>query len=117
MTLYDQNPAAWDALAASGRENLRIMAKMFDRCADMDRALGFDGATKHWHHGKNNANMSSDRRAAQWLAAQGKAAVAKPAAPQEPAAQGTMLLVVVPAGMDAKVAKVLGILGCDVTEV
>ena len=113
-SLYDQNPAAWDKLAAGGKPSLRDMARRFETCADMDRALGTDGAAPKWLRGVNGATSRSERLAREWL----EAHRAKPAAPvtPPPAEAVTFLVIAAPATAD-RAQKVLALLGCEFVEV
>lgn len=114
-TLYEQNPQAWDNLAAKGRKNLREMAKHFDVCAEMDRALGLSGASCHWLSGRNSARMSTDYSAGAWLREnKAKAAQAEPKATEKDA---TLFLVSAQNGNAERARKLLELIGCEVVEV
>jgi hypothetical protein len=110
MTLYEQNPAAWDRIAASGKPALVAMAKLFDTVESMDRALGATKAAYHWHTGRNTASMTYDRRARLWLDAQA------PAPASTPKATETVYMVICPAAKSETVARVLRALACEVVE-
>ena len=69
-SLYEQHAAAFDRIAASGKPSIREMARLFDDVHEFNRALGAVKAAEHWIKGRNNASMSSERRAKEWLAAQ-----------------------------------------------
>lgn len=116
MTLYEQYKAGFDKVAASGKPHIARMAMHFDTKADMDAALGFQGATKHWCRGMN-ASTTSDLRAKAWLEAHAKpATVATPAAPTPPAA-GDMLLLAGDAATLAKIARIAAVMGCEAIDV
>jgi hypothetical protein len=68
-TLYEQNPAAWQALAQAGKPWLGQMAKHFTRVHDMNKALGTVNAVDHWIAQRNGATKVSDKKACEWLAA------------------------------------------------
>lgn len=111
ISLYDINSEAWDMVAAAGGEYLREMAKHFEMCADMDRALGFKNAASNWHAGRSGFSLDANRRARAWL--QAKDAKAEPQAKEI----GDLLLVACPPGMAEKAKRVLAVIGCDVTEI
>jgi hypothetical protein len=114
-TLYEQNPQAWDNLAARGRKNLREMAKHFSACPEMDRALGLSGAACHWLAGRNSARMATDFSAGAWL----RENVAK-AAPEDVRAadqSATLFLVSTQNGNAERARKLLELIGCEVVEV
>lgn len=113
MTLYEQNPAAWDRIAASGKPSICQMAKCFDHLADMDAALGASKAAYHWHTGRNNASMTYERRARAWL---DQAAAKVDNAPQVDRPSETVYMVICPAAKAETVARVLRALACEVVE-
>ncbi len=115
-SLYDQNPEVWGELASKGRGCLASMAKKFVKCADMDRALGFQNETARWHGGRGFPAYGAENRAEHWLGG-----IVVPHAKQPPAAQKDavpdMLLVVGPVVSLEKAKRLLAVLGCEVTEV
>lgn len=113
-TLYEQNPAAWDKLAAKGRTGLRDMAKHFSVCADMDRALGVTGASCHWLAERNSARMSTDYTARAWLK---ENASSEKEAPEKTTQTGTLFLVSAQNGNAERARKLLELIGCEVVEV
>jgi len=114
VSLYDQAPATWDNIAASGRPSVRDMAKHFTRCIDMDRAFGFNNAASHWLSGRNMPSNATERLASAWLRAP---RVTEPEAKPEPKHEtAALLLVVCPLDAKAKAKRVLAMLGCEVLE-
>lgn len=113
MILYEQNPAAWDKIAASGKPALREVAKCFDLVADMDAALGASKAAYHWLRGSNNASLAYERRARAWL---DQAAAKVDNAPAVPRQSETVYMVICPAAKAETVARVLRALACEVVE-
>lgn len=113
MTLYEQNPAAWDALAAKGRKALAQMAKCIDTTQEMDAALGAINAAKHWHAGRNSASMAYENRARAWL---DQAAAKVDNAPQVGRPSEAVYMVICPAAKSETVARVLRALACEVVE-
>ncbi len=111
MSLYSINKEAWDKVADAGGECLREMAKHFEMCADMDRALGFKNAASNWHAGRSGFSLDANRRARAWL--QAKDAEAE----QQVKETGDLLLVACRPGMAEKAKRVLAVIGCDVTEI
>ena len=111
-SLNDQYPDAWKKVEADGKFSLAEMAKHFTDADSMNDALGYLDAVKNWIGGRNRASGQSDRKAAAWLK---NRLDITPVAPPSPKS-GALLLVACPPGTDAKVAKVLAFLGCEVTE-
>lgn len=68
MTIYDQNPEHWDAIAKF-RPNLAAMAKLFTDPKSFNEALGYTDAAKNWT-GKRRGMPSpeAERRATEWVA-------------------------------------------------
>lgn len=113
-TLYEQEKAAWDDIAASGRPNVAIAARYFTAYAEMERSLGLCPSTvKKWVVGRNNVSRNSEMIARLWLDNRVRDL------PPEPAKQQSsgVLLVVVPDGATEKVKRVLTMLGCEVEDV
>ena len=111
-SLYEQDAAAWDRIAKSGRPALRDMAGQFRELYEMEQALGFGHSViKKWVAG-GNPSQTAERRAAAWL--RDRAIVAPPA---PPAAASATFLCVAPAGNAAKVQKVLRMLGCEIIDI
>ncbi|MEQ9634635.1 MAG: hypothetical protein RLW68_00975 [Devosia marina] len=107
MTLYHENTAFWDGIATS-KPCLSEMARHFSSDDEMAIALGFSrGTVRKWVTGHNGISGTAERRAKEWLSARSKA----------PNSDGMVMLVACSAAMALKVQKVLGILGCDVTEI
>lgn len=118
-SLYDQNPAAWDKVAADGFGNLAAASRLFTRPTDMDKAIGFNYAVHHWIAG-NKASRTSDERARRWLETQRKPTAQQtlPLAPVvAPVSKGALLLVACPVGTEDKARKLLAFIGCEVTDV
>ena len=111
-SLYDQYPDEWKKVEADGKFNLAEMARHFTDTQSMNDALGYLDAVKNWIGGRNRASGQSDRKAAEWL--KNRVDITPVAIPDQRA--GALLLVACPPGSDAKVAKVLAFLGCEVTE-
>ena len=111
-SLYDLNKPALDRIAKSGKPHIAEMARHFSVTHDMDRALGYSlGTVNNWVMERNGISQASDNRAREWL----EKNIWEQSA--DAATDAEMLLVVVPPGKSEKVAKVLALLGCDVTEV
>lgn len=114
MTLYEQNPAAWDKIAASGAPNLAIMARYFLKPSEMDAALGYTKAVGNWVRRGGSFRSCTDKTAQLWLASNVK--VAAPA-PKPAAASGVMLLIVCPDGIAPKIERIAAMMGCEVTDI
>ena len=112
-TLYEQNPEAWDKIAASGFPSVREVAKKFYKPSEMNKALGYVNGAQHWLSGRNNAASRAERAAKAWLASSGSPApVVKPAADQS-----ATFLCICDKTTAAKVQKVLALMGCEFVEV
>lgn len=116
-SLYELNPAVWDAMAEKGRTGIAEMARIFDNERDMDAALGATHASWHWMAGRNNASMTYERRARLWLAEREAPAAPQPAqaAPSKPSE--AILMVIPPLERTDAVRRVLAALGCQVVDV
>jgi hypothetical protein len=114
MSIYDQDKAAWDRMAASGRPNLAEMAKRFGTAAEMDAALGLNGAVRHWAKGESLASTGTETAAKLWLEKHDKP---KPELPSNGTTQGRVLMVVCNDATADRAIKMLAILGCEVVEV
>lgn len=133
-TLYDKNPAAWEAIIQSGNPNLGALSKKMFTAAQMDRALGMANSAGRWHNRLASPTLDMDGRAAEFLSngyiplqPKSKAIpdlVSKPVDVEAPqpsgqgkASVGTVLVVTVPqASKVAGVIKLLKTIGCDVIE-
>ena len=112
-TLYEQNPEAWDLIAANRFVSVREVAKMFHKPSQMNEALGYTNGAEHWLAGRNNATNRAERAAKAWLASSGlPAPVVKPAADQS-----ATFLCICDKATAAKVQKVLDLMGCEFVEV
>lgn len=115
LSLYEERKDVWAKLEGEGFTGLAALAREFDLCADMDRALGFANATAKWHRGHQIPSMNSERKARAWLSAQAKQIVDD--APAASVTAGTILLVACANDVADKAGRVLAVLGCEVTEV
>ena len=114
MTLFEQNPEAWQAIREMGRPNLYRMSKLVYSATEMEDALCYGhGVVIKWVEGRNKASKESDRRAAAWLQIQKRED--KPEAPAP--AESKMLLIACPAGVAPKIEHIAAMLGCDVTDI
>lgn len=112
-SLYDQNPEAWDRIAAMGCESLCDVAKSFNIFADLDRALGFQNASAKWISRGGRPSSDAERRAAKLLRDQAK--VVDDAPRTEPS--GVILIVSCHHSSADKARRLLAVLGCEVTEI
>lgn len=124
-TIYDRNKENWTKIERAGFSSLAEMARRMTSPSVMDDALGYRSATSKWTCGKGMPSPDAERRARAWVSG----TRTTPANGQNgqnghtvqpdkaDAISGTVYLVACPPGMAPKVEKVLGFLGCDVTEV
>ena len=111
-TVYEQNPASWDKIAANGCPNVALMARHFSTCGEMDKALGYTKAASNWARRGGQVSPQADRAAGLWLSLNAKPAPAAP--PPAAPASGTLLLIVCPPDVAPKVERVATMLGCEV---
>lgn len=109
-TLYEQNPAAWDEIAANGWPNVAAMAKRFSEYKEMDAALGYTKAASNWAIRRGQISGSVEQSAKNWLAAN---SAPEPVAPPS---DGVLMVIPPAAKLDA-VRRVLDALGCEVIDV
>ncbi|CAB5220330.1 hypothetical protein UFOVP233_49 [uncultured Caudovirales phage] len=123
--LYELNKENWDKLAMTGFPSVAEMAKHFTLCTELGAAIGVGGgAVSKWARGQSRPTKMFEGRAADWLNSKTPyapltiAPIPTPAQPTAPAVPDVvMLLVVCPSAAAAKAQKILGFLGCEVTEV
>lgn len=114
MSLYAENKEAWDAIAVY-RPSVAEMSKQFKEASAMETALGFGPSVIcKWVRKRGGVSLDADRRAAVWLDRQRNGQpVAAPAS-----AAGVLMLVSCPdPATAAKAARLLGVIGCEATEV
>jgi hypothetical protein len=121
-SLYAQDQAAWDRIAAMGCESLMEMSKHFDLCADMDRALGFKNAAAKWHRGANRPSTEANMRARAWIVENVEQSDPAPVPSQmildlKDKPKVITMLVTCDSDQMQKVSRVLSILGCNVVEI
>lgn len=115
QTIYQQNPDAWQKIEKAGFSNLAEMARRMTSASIMDDALGYRSATSKWSRGKGMPSPDAERRARAYIS--GTRTTPGNVGAQPDNLGGALYLVACPPGSAAKVERVLGILGCDVTEV
>lgn len=109
-TLYEQNPAAWDEIAAKGWPNVAAMARRMHENKQMDHALGFSKSAANWVSRRGQISRAAEQSAKNWLAA-------NPAPePETPPSDGVLMVIPPAAKLDA-VRRVLAALGCEVIDV
>lgn len=116
QTIYQRNPDAWTKIEKAGYTNLAEMARRMASASIMDDALGYRSATSKWSRGKGMPSPDAERRARAYIN-RTRIIPAGSHTGQPDNLGGAIYLVACPPGTAAKVEKVLGILGCDVTEV
>lgn len=116
QTIYQRNPDAWTKIEKAGYTNLAEMARRMASASIMDDALGYRSATSKWSRGKGMPSPDAERRARAYISGT-RIASTNGHAEQADNLGGAIYLVACPPGSAAKVERVLGILGCDVTEV
>ena len=117
ISLYDQNPKAWDILAASGKPSIAEMARHFSKCSEMERAMGYSstGAVSHWLSGNNGASRKSEAMARAWL--DGVTKQQRPKAKPQAQTAGNLLLVAGAPEKLEKARKILELIGCEVEDI
>ena len=116
QTIYEQNKEDWAAIGVYW-PRLAEMAGYFTDKPKMERALGYGPSViVKWVSKRGGVSKEAERRADTWLNNYGADAESQQVV--EPAARpSSMLLVICPAGTEAKVGRVLSMLGCEVTDV
>ena len=112
-TLYEQNPEAWDKIAANGFASVREVAKQLHNPSQMNEALGYINGAEHWLSGRNSATNRAERAAKAWLATGTSSAMITKPAPD----QSATFLCICDKATAAKVQKVLALMGCEFVEV
>jgi len=124
-TLAKKYPNSHEKLIISGFPAIAKMMTFFYRCVDLDFALGYNGASNQWFRGVNIPSRMAEMKAQRFLD-NSQTITTKPMEPvtkaePEPAkkdeAVSTTYLLVCPQGAEAKVQKVLGLMGCEVVEI
>jgi len=116
QTIYQRSPDAWQKIEKAGYSNLAEMARRMTSASVMGDALGYRSATSKWSCGKGMPSPDAERRARAYISGT-RTTPANGRDAQPDNLGGALYLVACPPGSAAKVEKVLGILGCDVTEV
>ena len=117
QNLANTNGPRMFELIDAGRPNIAEMCEYFSKAADMDRALGYVNAVAAWISAKNLPSTAAETSAGLWLhTKKGKSAAVPAVAAPAPA---PVLLVVACATPEvaAKVARLVGMFGCETTEV
>lgn len=119
QTLYEKNTVDWAAIGVYW-PRLAEMACYFTDRPSMERALGYGPSViSKWVAKRGGISREAERRADVWLDNYGTAAEPKRAleTPYPAAGTASMFLIVCPAGSEAKVQRVLALMGCEVTDV
>jgi hypothetical protein len=111
-SLYDQYPGVFDQIAATGKPSIREMARRFDDVHAFNYALGAVKAVEHWIKGRNNASMSSERRARKWLDDQIVQVVQPCAAPAAGDAVA-VFFIACPASKSKQVERIAAVMGWE----
>ena len=113
MNLAEQFPQRQSEIRAAGFPHIAGMMDHFIRAADMDRALGYQNATAAWLRGKSYPSTIAENAAAMWMQLRSPST----ASPQV-TLSGELLLVACPSPeVAAKLSKIAGMIGCEVTGV
>ncbi|MDZ7905702.1 MAG: hypothetical protein U5N55_07975 [Cypionkella sp.] len=112
-TLYELS-GHWARMEREGFVSLAAMARRFYKCADFDRAMGYLNAASHWHSGRGNASMASERLAKAWLKQIRLLGIMRSLAIPTKTASGEMLVVIAPAANVSKIKRILAMMDCEV---
>lgn len=119
LSLATMNEVRMRELIDAGRPNIAEMCAYFRKAAGMDRILGYQNAVAGWVRGKNLPSVAAEAAAGMWL--QRRLAPLIPAEPSPTLVAiptPVMLIVACPtAEVAAKVARLVGMFGCETTEV
>lgn len=121
-------PGCVERLNKHGYHAIAIMAQHFKSAADLDRALGFKGASAHWLRGTGAISDHAKKASEMWVQLNLKqpAEQATPPTKTELVAEpvvatgqpdASMFMLVIPAGKTERVLKVLTMMGCEAVEV
>ena len=120
LSLATMNEERMRELIDARRPNVAEMCGYFRKSAGMDRILGYQNAVSGWLRGKNLPSDAAEAAAGMWLKNNvGRPAPAPAIAPAPAPAPAPVLLVVACATPEvaAKVARLVGMFGCETTEV
>ena len=114
LSLATMNEGRMRELIDAGRPNVAEMCEYFRKAAGIDRILGYQNAASGWVRGKNLPSEAAEAAAGMWL----KNNAGRPA-PAPATSPAPVLLVVACATPEvaAKVARLVGMFGCETTEV
>ena len=117
QSIYERHKTKWSSLESQGYVNLARMAKIFTFNPEMDLALGYVNATSKWNsRADSRPSRQAESRAKTWLLSN------KPNSKQEqiaPAKHGgsVMFLCIASPDSEAKVRKVLSLMGCEFVDI
>lgn len=125
-TLSEQYPDLVQHFQNNGFQNLGYLLTIFYRGTDLDRALGYNGATNNWLNRKNMPHADAEKRATAHIE---KISNSKPEPKQkeidfQPAKQVSkyeketmQILVIVPADKFEKLSKILNLFDCEYVDI
>ena len=108
-TLAEKYPEAIERFESVGLDSIAALCHRHYRHIDMDRQLGTNSAVSKWLTGQHLPSRSMEERAQKVLGAVSSERDPAPIAPDN-----NILMVVCPPGSEAKVQRVLAMLGCEV---
>lgn len=118
-TIAEKYPATIKKLSET-HPAIATAAWHFEKCSEMDEALGFSGAVSKWMNGSNTPGSRSEQTARLWLQANGKLHAHKPVEPRIAAAQNpsvVTLMVVATPDIATKITRIAELMKCEVVEI
>jgi len=110
-TIAKNNPDSVLRIEKAGFPHVAEMMRRHKTFADLDRELGYYGASKNWVNGRNTPSPTAEKLAKMLIETGGKTP-----ARTEPSASSDLVMLLVPADQMEKLRRVSGILGCEFIE-
>lgn len=118
LSLATMNEGRMRELINAGRPNVAEMCEYFRKAAGIDRILGYQNAVAGWVRGKNLPSDAAEAAAGMWLKNNvGRPAPAPAIAPAPAPAPVLLVVACATPEVAAKVARLVGMFGCETTEV
>lgn len=111
MTIAQEFPEDVARLEKAGFPAIAQMMHHHKNCSELDRTLGYSGATKHWVRGKNKPPVVAERLAQMMIDSNPPPATTSPVKQAD-----NLMMIAAPSEKMDKVRRVLEMLGCEVIE-